>query len=45
MVRLLVLLVVVLGLAGGGLAWLAYRDSQKAMKRVEKVVPLADLQK
>ncbi|MBX9796447.1 hypothetical protein [Sphingomonas sp.] len=44
-VRIVVIAVVALGLIGGGMALLASRNSEKPLKRVEKVVPLADLQK
>ncbi|MBA4772483.1 MAG: hypothetical protein H2054_05160 [Sphingomonas sp.] len=43
--RLLVGVVAVLVLVGGALALLAGRNSERAQTRVEKVVPLATLQK
>ena len=45
MSRLLIAFVVILLVIGGGLFALAGRNSERPQTRVEKVVPLAQLQK
>lgn len=45
MSRLLIAFAVVILLIGGGLVALAGRNSERPQARVEKVVPLASLQK
>jgi len=44
MSRLLIILVALLVVIGGGITWLAGRNSEKPLTHVEKAVTLANLQ-